>query len=124
MIQTVRLINHLALAVADPSRSLRFYRDTLGVEGSVRQEEYGFVMTIPNGVAFTLFRGTPPEEVGEFHFGLALATSDEVRSIRQRSHELALEEVEWWDEPGYVSMKVRDPDGYIVEIAWDAKHVT
>jgi hypothetical protein len=31
-------------------------------------------------------------------------------------------EVEWSDEPGYVSVKVRDPDGYVVEIAWDEKH--
>lgn len=117
------MINHLALAVRDPARSLRFYRETLGVEGSVRDEDYGFVLTTLNGVAFTLFRGTPPAEVGEFHFGLSLATPEQVRLIRGRSREQGLDEVEWWDEPGYVSMKLRDPDGYVVEIAWDAKHV-
>lgn len=27
--------------------------------------------------------------------------------------------VEWWEEPEYVSVKCRDPDGYIVEAAWE-----
>jgi catechol 2,3-dioxygenase-like lactoylglutathione lyase family enzyme len=120
----VRAINHLALAVQDPGRSLRFYRETLGIQGLVREEEYGFVLTTTNGVAFTLFRGTPPAHVGEFHFGLSLDTPEEVRLLRERSRELELDEVEWWDESDYVSMKVRDPDGYVVEIAWDAKHLT
>jgi len=29
---------------------------------------------------------------------------------------LALEQ---WDEPDYVSVKTRDPDGYIVEFSWE-----
>jgi hypothetical protein len=27
--------------------------------------------------------------------------------------------VGWWDEPDYVSVKFRDPDGYVVEVSWD-----
>ena len=30
-----------------------------------------------------------------------------------------VEVVEQWDEPGYVSVKCRDPDGHIVEFAWE-----
>jgi catechol 2,3-dioxygenase-like lactoylglutathione lyase family enzyme len=119
----VPTISHLALAVRDPERSLRFYRETLGVNGSVREEDYGFVLTTSNGVAFTLFRGAPPPEVGEFHFGISLASPHEVRRFRSRACELELDEFEWWDEPDYVSLKLRDPDGYVVEIAWDAKSV-
>ena len=26
---------------------------------------------------------------------------------------------EWSDEPAYVSVKCRDPDGYVVEHAWE-----
>jgi hypothetical protein len=26
----------------------------------------------------------------------------------------------FWDEPDFVSVKVRDPDGYVVEAAWDS----
>jgi hypothetical protein len=28
--------------------------------------------------------------------------------------------VEESDEPGYVSVKCRDPDGYTIELAWEA----
>jgi hypothetical protein len=27
--------------------------------------------------------------------------------------------VEEWDEPDHVSVKCRDPDGYVVEAAWE-----
>ena len=37
-------------------------------------------------------------------------------SIDQRR---GVELVEEWDEPAYVSVKCRDPDGYIVEAAWE-----
>jgi hypothetical protein len=32
---------------------------------------------------------------------------------------LGAEVVEAWDEDGYVSRKVRDPDGYVVELFWE-----
>jgi catechol 2,3-dioxygenase-like lactoylglutathione lyase family enzyme len=115
-------LDHLALAVRDPTRSLRFYRDAIGVEGAVRQEDYGFVITTPAGVAFTLFKGVPPVDHGEFHIGVSLPDGDAVRARREELRLLGPAEVEWSDEPGYVSLKVRDPDGYTVEIAWDEKH--
>ena len=27
--------------------------------------------------------------------------------------------MEEWDEPDYVSVKCRDPDGYVIELAWE-----
>jgi hypothetical protein len=26
---------------------------------------------------------------------------------------------ESWEEPDYVSVKCRDPDGYVIELAWE-----
>jgi catechol 2,3-dioxygenase-like lactoylglutathione lyase family enzyme len=115
-------LNHLALAVRDPGRSLRFYTETIGVEGEIREEEYGFVITTPRGVAFTLFRGLPPADHGEFHIGVSLPDGDAVRARREALRSSGAPEVEWSDEPGYVSVKVQDPDGYTVEIAWDEKY--
>jgi catechol 2,3-dioxygenase-like lactoylglutathione lyase family enzyme len=115
-------LDHLALAVRDPRRSLRFYRDVIAVEGAVHDEEYGFVITTPTGLAFTLLEGVPPTDVGEFHIGVSLRDGDEVRTRREALRAQGIPEVEWFDEPGYVSVKVRDPDGYLVEIAWDAKY--
>jgi catechol 2,3-dioxygenase-like lactoylglutathione lyase family enzyme len=115
-------LNHLALAVRDPRRSLHFYSNAIGVEGVVREEEYGFVLTTPKGLAFTLFKGSPPTDHGEFHIGVSLPDGDAVRAQRAVLRSLGVAELEWWDEPGYVSVKVRDPDGYTVEIAWDEKY--
>jgi catechol 2,3-dioxygenase-like lactoylglutathione lyase family enzyme len=102
---------------------LTFYRDVLGVEGSVRTEDYGFVITTPSGVAFTLFEGRPAADSGEFHFGVSLPDGDAVRARREELRAAGIPEVEWCDEDGYVSVKVRDPDGYVVEVAWDESYV-
>jgi catechol 2,3-dioxygenase-like lactoylglutathione lyase family enzyme len=115
-------LNHVALAVRDPSRSLSFYRDTIGVEGVVREESYGFVITTPEGVSFTLFQGEPPNDHGEFHVGVRLPDGEAVRVKRQELRAADVPEIDWWDEAGYVSIKVRDPDGYAVEVAWDEKY--
>ena len=55
-----------------------------------------------------------------FHFGKGLATPEEVRAFRERVEADGLEIVEWWDESDYVSVKFRDPDGYVIEVGWDA----
>ncbi|MET1002422.1 MAG: VOC family protein [Acidimicrobiia bacterium] len=115
-------LDHVALAVRDPARALQFYRETIGVEGTVRAENYGFVITTPGGLAFTLFTGAPATGTGEFHVGVALPDADAVRARRTVLASAGVAEVEWCDEPGYVSVKVRDPDGYIVELSWDEKH--
>jgi catechol 2,3-dioxygenase-like lactoylglutathione lyase family enzyme len=117
-------LDHLALAVRSPTRSLRFYRDTIGIEGVVREEDYGFVITTATGVAFTLFEARPPGDAGDFHLGVSLPDGDAVRARRAQLRSMGVPEVEWSDEPGYVSVKVQDPDGYLVELAWDAKHLS
>ena len=116
-------LNHLALAVHDPRRSLVFYHDVLCVKGDTRTEDYGFVITTPLGLTFTLFEGQPPADAGEFHFGVSLPNGDAVRARREELRAAGVAEVEWCDEDGYVSVKVRDPDGYVVEVAWDEKYV-
>jgi catechol 2,3-dioxygenase-like lactoylglutathione lyase family enzyme len=111
--------NHVGLAVRDPGRSLAFYRDTIGLTGDVRTEPYGFVVRTPTGVSFTLFDGEPCATPGDFHLGVALPDADAVRQARERFRSIGLDLTEWCDEPGYTSVKVIDPDGYIVEVAWD-----
>jgi catechol 2,3-dioxygenase-like lactoylglutathione lyase family enzyme len=115
----VSVLNHVALAVRDPRRSLQFYRHALEVDAVVREEGYGFVLTTPGGVVLTLFEGEPPTDVGEFHVGVSVPDAQAVRALRAALRVIDTPEVEWSDEPGYTSVKVRDPDGYFVEIAWD-----
>jgi catechol 2,3-dioxygenase-like lactoylglutathione lyase family enzyme len=108
-------IAHLALAVRDPARSLAFYRDVVGLEGAVREAGFGFALTTPTGFNFSLIRGDPPQGLGELHFGVALAGEEAVRQRREGLAAMGIPEVDWWVEPGFVSLKVADPDGYVVE---------
>ena len=44
------------------------------------------------------------------------------KAVEARRAELAalgIPEVDWWVEPGFVSLKVADPDGYVVEFFWE-----
>jgi hypothetical protein len=42
-----------------------------------------------------------------------------VRAFRERVEADGLEIVDSWDEPDYVSVKLRDPDGYVIEVGWE-----
>jgi hypothetical protein len=42
-----------------------------------------------------------------------------VRAFRDRIGADGVEIVETWDESDYVSVKFRDPDGYVVEVGWE-----
>jgi catechol 2,3-dioxygenase-like lactoylglutathione lyase family enzyme len=114
-------LDHIALAVQDPAESLRFYRDIVGVTGPIREEDYGFVV-LTGSVSFTLFRGRPPTSTGEFHIGVSLPDAEAVRRRRQELSASGVAELEWCEEPGYVSIKIADPDGYNVELSWDREH--
>lgn len=53
------------------------------------------------------------------HFGCALEDSEAVGRARDRPREKGAREIEWCDEPRYVSVKVSD--GYVVELAYDVQ---
>jgi hypothetical protein len=53
-----------------------------------------------------------------FAFGGA-ATPAEVRAFAGRLRRDGVPIVEEWEEPDYVSVKCRDPDGYVVEYSWE-----
>jgi hypothetical protein len=42
-----------------------------------------------------------------------------VRAFRDRVVADGLDVVDWWDEPDYVSVKFRDPDGNVIEVGWE-----
>ncbi|HEY2935079.1 MAG TPA: VOC family protein [Gaiellaceae bacterium] len=53
------------------------------------------------------------------HFGIDFPDRDAVFAFRDRLTADGLPIVEEWDEPAYVSVKCLDPDGYVVEAAWE-----
>jgi catechol 2,3-dioxygenase-like lactoylglutathione lyase family enzyme len=114
---------HVALAVTDAERSRRFYETYFGFDPeSARLAEDGvLLMEGPGDVLLALGQTDEPIRLPSFlHFGFRGAdTPDEVRSFRDRLEAEGVDIAEFWDEPDYVSVKCRDPDGYVVEFAWE-----
>ena len=55
------------------------------------------------------------------HFGVGLPDRAAVLALRDRLVADGIEIVESYDEPEYVSVKCRDPDGYVVEASWEPR---
>jgi catechol 2,3-dioxygenase-like lactoylglutathione lyase family enzyme len=114
-------VNHLALAVSDQPRSRRFYETYLGFEAEPEpREDGGLILHDAEGFSLALGETDEPIRLPSFlHFGKRLGSPEEVRAFRDRIGADGLEVVDWWDETDYVSVKFRDPDGYVVEVSWE-----
>jgi catechol 2,3-dioxygenase-like lactoylglutathione lyase family enzyme len=114
-------MDHLALAVAHEERSRRFYATYLGFDARSERMDDGVLM-LWNAAGFQLALGPadPDARLPAFlHFGVRLESPAAVRALAARLRSDGVEVVEEWDEPAYVSLKVRDPDGYVVELFWE-----
>jgi catechol 2,3-dioxygenase-like lactoylglutathione lyase family enzyme len=115
-------MKHLALAVSDQQRSRRFYETYFGFDARpARRYDDGVLMLYNReGFALALVETVESIRLPTFlHFGIGLPAPDDVRAFRRRLAEDGIPIVEEWDEPDYVSVKCRDPDGYVVEAAWE-----
>jgi catechol 2,3-dioxygenase-like lactoylglutathione lyase family enzyme len=115
-------MKHLALAVSDQARSRRFYETYFGFGAQPARRYDGDVLMLYDANGFSLALGETAEPIrlpAFLHFGIRLATPDEVHAFRRRLVEGGIPIVEEWDEPDYVSVKCRDPDGYVVEASWE-----
>ena len=114
---------HIALAVRDQERSRRFYEQWFGFDPETAwvAEDGTLLMDGPGGVSLALGEVDEVIALPRFlHFGFRSAENpEEVRSFRDRLVEAGVEIVEFWDEPDYVSVKCRDPDGYVIEFSWE-----
>ena len=121
-------LDHIAINVTDVDQSLAFYHGALGLDverlAQFRAGEVGFpsVRVTPQTV-IDLMPGGPVTHDGRHplnHFALTLATND-LAGLRARLVQHEVEIVEeakprWGAQGGEPSMKVRDPDGNIVEL--------
>ena len=113
---------HIALAVRNQERYRRFYETYFDFDPlTARMAEDGVLLIEgPDGLLLALAETEEPIRLPSFlHFGFHAAGSPaEVRALRDRLAGDGIEIVEEFDEPGYVSVKCRDPDGYVIEFAW------
>ena len=114
---------HLALAVRDEERSRQFYETYFGFDAAPAERMSDGVLMLSDGAGFALALKETDEPIslpGFFHFAFGAAeTPDEVRSFAARLRRDGVPIAEEWEEPDYVSVKCRDPDGYVVEFAWE-----
>jgi catechol 2,3-dioxygenase-like lactoylglutathione lyase family enzyme len=120
-------MKHLALAVSDQERSRRFYETYFGFGARPARRYDDGVLMLYDADGFSLALGPTDEEIrlpSFLHFGITLPSPEDVRRFRDRLAADRVPIVEEWDEPEYVSVKCRDPDGYVVEAAWEPIHVS
>jgi catechol 2,3-dioxygenase-like lactoylglutathione lyase family enzyme len=115
-------MKHLALPVSDQERSRSFYESYLGFDARPARRYDDDVLMLYNDDGFSLALGPTDEPIRLptfLHFGIHLPSPDSVRGFRDRLAADGVAIVEEWDERDYVSVKFRDPDGYVIEAAWE-----
>lgn len=120
--RTVTGMDHLAIPVRDREHSRRFYETYFGFGARPARRYDDGVLMLYNAAGFALALGPSEEQIvppSWMHFGIGLPNRDAVLALRDRLAADGVELVEEWDEAEYVSVKCRDPDGYIVEAAWE-----
>jgi len=119
---TSRWMDHLAIRVRDQARSRRFYENYFGFGARPARRYEDGVLMLYDAAGFALALGPTTEPIARppwMHFGVGLASREAVLALRDRFVGDGIELVEEWDEPNYVSVKCRDPDGYIIEASWE-----
>lgn len=115
---------HLALTVADQERSRRFYETYFGFDAGPATRYDDGVLIIRDAAGFDLALSAPaqtPDLPAFLHFGFAAPEPAAVRALRDRLRADGVSIVETTDEPGFVGVKCRDPDGYVVEVYWEPR---
>lgn len=116
-------LTHLALAVKDPTRALRFYQTVLGVVAVCESDD--FIQAQTPGSRDVLVFERRPEAAGRIggiaHFGFRLRQPEDllraVASVRSAGGVIK-DQGEF--VPGEPYLFFEDPDGYEVEIWYEA----
>jgi catechol 2,3-dioxygenase-like lactoylglutathione lyase family enzyme len=115
-------LQHLALAVRDQQRAIAFYARFFRFDPQTAHTYPDGVVIVHDPDGFALALG--PAEAGERgsgfpHFGFEMESPDEVRRLQARLVADGVELVEHEESETYVGFKCLDPDGHIIEVAWE-----
>src|SRR5262245_890562 len=116
-----RRVDHVSFAVRDLARSLRFYRDVLGLAVAPRPDLGipGAWLTVGDAqvhlieVSTDFDAGSPPPALNPTASHAAFGIDDYARALAVLRKE-GLEVLEFGEASG--QMWVKDPDGYIIEL--------
>ena len=115
-------LTHVAIAVRDPQRSLRFYQTVLGVESVY--DDGNFVQAQTPGSSDVLVFERDPRRAGRaggvVHFGFRLRRAADIERARLAVREAGGTITDTGEFiPGEPYVFFRDPDGYEVEIWYE-----
>lgn len=116
-------LRQLGLPVHDRERSQRFYAAYFGFDPATAQTYPDGTVIVRDADRFDLAlrpaQEQPPPSTF-LHFGFAMPDADAVRELRRQLEHNGVPVVERDDEPDLVSFKCLDPDGWRVEVYWEA----
>jgi catechol 2,3-dioxygenase-like lactoylglutathione lyase family enzyme len=113
---------HLNLTVTDIERSVTFYQQWLGFGPEDRRFDDGTTFVRDSeGTDLALHAGEVSTTLhGQvFHFGFRRDTATEVRDLWEELIAGGVEVIAFDEEPDVVSVKLMDPDGYVIEVYWE-----
>lgn len=117
------MLRHVALAVSDEERSRRFYERYLGFDALPPRRYPDGVLMLFDGRGSALALG-PSGDVSHLpaflHFGYVLDDPEAARELIGRFEEEGVALLEREVDADYIGCKVADPDGYVVEVFWEA----
>jgi catechol 2,3-dioxygenase-like lactoylglutathione lyase family enzyme len=127
-------INHLAFITNDLIKTIRFYRDLLGMELSLGMGHGGFrhyfFKTGHNYIAFFAYNGAQPmrkkahgawtpEPLGFDHVSISVATKQDLFALKDRLTAAGVEVSEAVDHGVTWSIYFFDPNNIPLEASWD-----
>jgi glyoxylase I family protein len=124
-------LHHLTLICSDMERTIRFYRDVLGLavvrdgpsddDPGTRHVWFGAVDGAPGRLISCMeYPQMQPGTAGvgsTHHFALAVDSGEELDAWRDYLSGQGLEVTDVFERGGFRSIYLRDPDGHIIEIA-------
>jgi catechol 2,3-dioxygenase-like lactoylglutathione lyase family enzyme len=111
------ILSHAQLTVADVATSRAFYARWFGLTEAVHREEGFVILRDDAGGLLALRAGTPATSPADaFHLGFRVDRAEEVDAFRERARAAGIEELAYDRAGGFAFARVRDPDGYGVEV--------
>ena len=114
----MRAVNHLSLVVSDVEESADFYQRVFGMERVASEDGFRFLTC---GDADVVLVAGEPLIHRRFHFGFRLDTRGEVDAWRTRLDGEGAVTSGPDDHGNYYTFSCRDPDGYAIEIYFEAE---